>query len=263
MTYIHNLSPVLLKLGPLEIRWYGLMYVLAFLAVLWFLRKASREKRLPLSYEDIDSFMTWQVIALITGARLFAVFFWEPAYYLSHPLEIIAVWKGGLSFHGGLAGMLIAGYVWCRRKKVNMLELADVVIVPLALGQAFGRFGNFMNSELYGPPTTLPWGINFLNETKAGSLVFRHPTMLYELLYDLVIFAVLLLMSKRKWKTGTIFATFLILYAILRSLTELIRLEDVYVGPLTMGQMLNIPMLLVGVYLLSKSRCTNNKKMCT
>src|SRR3989338_11325464 len=102
MTFIHTLSPVLVKLGPLEIRWYGLMYVFAFLVTLWYLRKASREKRLSLSYEDIDSLLTWQVIALIIGARLFAVFFWEPVYYLSHPAEIIAVWKGGLSFHGGL-----------------------------------------------------------------------------------------------------------------------------------------------------------------
>lgn len=251
MTFIHNLSPALVKLGPLEIRWYGLMYVLAFLVTLYYLRKASREQRTPLSYDEIDDLLTWLVIALIVGARLFAVFFWEPIYYLAHPWEILAVWKGGLSFHGGLLGVFIAGAVFCKRKKIDFLDLCDVIIVPLALGQAFGRFGNFMNSELYGPTTQLPWGVNFLGETNsAGNLLFRHPTMLYELLYDLVIFLVLLLMSKRQWKRGTIFGTFLVLYAIFRSLTELIRVEDIYVGPLTMSQALNIPMLVAGVYFL-------------
>ncbi|MBI4016281.1 MAG: prolipoprotein diacylglyceryl transferase [Candidatus Aenigmarchaeota archaeon] len=251
MTFIHNLSPILVKLGPLEIRWYGLMYVFAFLATLWYLRKASRENKISLSYDNIDSLMTWLVVGMIIGARLFAVFFWNPTYYFSNPLEIPAVWKGGLSFHGGFLGILIAGILFCRRKKINFLNLCDVIIVPLSLGQAFGRFGNFMNSELYGPATNLSWGVNFLSETNtAGSLVFRHPTMLYELLYNLIIFSVLFAMSRKKLKTGTIFGTFLILYSIFRTLTEIIRIEDVYIGPLTMSQALNIPMFIAGIYLL-------------
>lgn len=249
--FINNINPTLLHLGPLEIRWYGIMYVLGFLLTLWYVRKASREKKLPLSYEEIDQLMSWLVISMIIGARLFAVFVWHPDYYLANPLEIPQVWKGGLSFHGGLLGMILAGWYFCKRKKIKLLQLADVFIIPLSLALALGRIGNFTNSELYGPPTTLPWGVNFLNETDTlGNLVFRHPTMLYETAYSTIIFCTLLLLSKKKPKEGKTFGTFLILYSIFRTLTEILRVPATILGPITVGQALNIPLFLIGIYLL-------------
>ncbi len=255
MVFIHNWSPVLAKLGPLEIRWYGLMYVMAFIITLYYMRKATRAGRMRLSNEDIDTLLTWCVLGLIIGARMFAVVFWEPRYYSSHVLEVFAVWRGGLSFHGGVLGVIVAVWLFCRKKNYSFFEIGDIMIVPLALGQALGRFGNFMNSELFGPPTLLSWGINFLGEHDAvGNLVFRHPTMLYEAAYGVVIFGVLLFLSRKKHAPGVVVGVFFVLYSIFRSLTELIRVEEVFVGSLTMGQVLNIPLFVVGLYLVVRKQ---------
>lgn len=254
MAFYHNINPVLLQLGPLQIRWYGLMYVLSFLFVYWYVKKASRENKIKLTEEQIDNSMLLMTIALIIGARLFDVIFWDFSTFAQQPLKIFAIWEGGLSFHGGLTGILITSYLLCKKYKIKLLQFADVFAVPLALGQTFGRIGNFINGELYGGPTTLPWGINFHNElNQAGTAIFRHPTQIYEAIYNLIIFATLWKLKNKNLPPGTIFATFLIMYSIFRTLTEFIRVENTTIGPLTMSQALNIPMFIIGIWVMVKA----------
>lgn len=246
MVFFHNINPVLLDFGPFEIRWYGLMYVFAFLFVWWYLKKFSK-----LNEEQIDGFLTWLTIALIVGARLFAVLFWDFDYYSQHPLEIFAFWKGGLSFHGGLLAMFLTAIWLCKKHNIHLLNFADIAIVPLALGQMFGRIGNFINGELYGVATSLPWGVNFHNEVDAlGNFVFRHPNQLYEASYDLVIFAILWSLKDKRKKDGFLFGLFLVMYAVFRTLTEFIRAPEGMLGPLTISQVFNIPMFIAGLWLL-------------
>ncbi len=249
MTWVHNLNPTILELGPLEIRWYGLMYVITFLFVYWYVKKAIKNGKLKISLEEFDNLMIYLTIALVLGARLFDVLFYEFGYYKSNPLEIIAIWKGGLSFHGGLFAMLIVAYLWCKKKKIDLFYLGDIFIVPLALGQALGRLGNFINGELYGGVTSLPWGIKFPDAEG-----FRHPTQLYELIYDLLIFGILWKLKDKNYRSGTLLGWFLILYSIFRTLTEFLREQEPswILGPLTVAQWLNLPMFLIGLWLLRR-----------
>lgn len=258
MVFYHNINPILFDIWPLQVRWYGLMYVLSFLFVYWFVRKCSREGKLKLSEEQIDNFMIWQAIALIAGARLFDFIFWDWQVFASNPLKIFAIWEGGLSFHGGLFGIIIATILLCKKYNVKFLDVADVFVIPLALGQAFGRIGNFINGELYGFPTTLSWGVNFGNELDVlGNPVFRHPVQLYEVLYDLVIFTTLWFIKDKNLPRGYFLGIFLIMYSIFRTLTEFVRVQDVMWGSLSVGQALNIPVFVAGIFLLVKMRRKN------
>lgn len=242
MVFEHALNPALLSLGPLEIRWYGVMWALSFLIVYLYVRRSARERLIKLSDDDVDWLMIWLVAGIILGARIFEVFAYEWNYYAANPGEIIAIWHGGLSFHGGLIGGIIAAYWFSRRRKISFLKLADICIVPIALGQAFGRIGNFINGELFGRITDLPWGVKF-----PGAEGYRHPSQIYEALYDAVIFIVLFSLRRKKMPDGSILALFLVLYSIFRFITEYFREPTAYIGPLTMGQALNIPMFIVGV----------------
>jgi len=240
----HTLNPVILDLGPVEIRWYGVMWALAFLFVYWYVRKAARQGMIKLRDDDVDLLMVWLVVGVIIGARLFEVLVWEPAYYFANPSEIVAIWRGGLSFHGGLLGGLIAGYLFARKRKISFLRLCDVCIVPIALGQAFGRVGNFINGELWGRITSVPWAVRF-----PGAEGYRHPSQLYEALYNVLIFIVLLKLAGKIRQDGFIFALFLVLYAVFRFVAEFFREPTAYVIGLTLGQALCIPMLLFGIWL--------------
>lgn len=245
MVFYHNIDPILLSIGPIDIHWYGVMYVISFILVYLYVRAAVKHKKLKISLNDLDNLMILLTVALIVGARLFEVVLYNFSYYLQSPLQIFAVWKGGLSFHGGLAGVLIVGYLFARRKKIKFLHLCDIFIVPLALAQALGRIGNFINGELYGRLTTLPWGMKFPNAEG-----FRHPSQLYEMFYNLVIFSFLFIKRNKKQPPGTLLAYFLILYSIFRFLTEFVREPEIMIGPLTMGQVLNIFMLVAGIALM-------------
>ena len=247
--WTHNLNPIILSLGPLEIRWYGLMYVLSFIVIYLYSRAAVKNKKLNISLKELDDLMIWLVAALIIGARLGEILFYNPAYYVANPYEIIAIWHGGLSFHGGLIGVLIAGYAFSRKKKINFLQLCDIFVVPLALAQVFGRMGNFINGELYGRITSLPWGMKF-----PSAEGFRHPSQLYEAVYNLAIFSFLFFQRNLKRKPGYLLGWFLVLYSVFRFLTEYVREPEILIGPLTMGQYLNIPMFIAGVYLLYRIR---------
>lgn len=245
MVFEHALNPIIFNLGPLEIRWYGLMYVLAFLVTYYYVRGRIRSGQSEFTEKDLDDFTTLQVIALIVGARIFYAIFYEPSHFIQNPLRIFAIWQGGLSFHGGLTAMLVCGWWYCRKKKYSILKTADLFIVPLALGQSFGRIGNFINGELWGYPTSLPWGVKFQNVEE-----YRHPSQLYESAYNLVIFSTLYLLRNKKLPDGTLFSIFLIMYGIFRFIVEFVREPEIFVGPLTMGQTLTIPVFLAGICLL-------------
>lgn len=241
----HALNPILFELGPLQIRWYGVMWALSFLLVYWYVRKSAREQLIKLTDDDVDWLMVWMTVATLLGARLFEVLVWEPGYYFSNLAEIPAIWHGGLSFHGGLLGGLLGVYLFARRRAVPYLNLLDVIVVPVAFGQALGRLGNFINGELWGRVTTVPWAVQF-----PGAEGYRHPSQLYEAAYDIVIFGILWMFRGKKLRHGTLFALFLVLYAAFRFVTEYFREPTSYVGSFTLGQALNIPMFLAGIVIL-------------
>ncbi|MBS3147802.1 prolipoprotein diacylglyceryl transferase [Candidatus Woesearchaeota archaeon] len=244
----HALNPTLLNLGPLEIRWYGLMYLLGFFVVRWYGKKRIETGKLKLTVKELDDLLGSLVLAMIVGARLGYALFYNPSYFAASPWKIFFVWEGGLSFHGGFLGVLAYSIWFARSKKLTFLHMADALIAPLALANAFGRIGNFINGELYGIATNLPWGVLFPGVTEP-----RHPTQIYEAAYNLLIFAVLYSCKDKNWKQGTLFGLFMVLYSIFRFSAEFIKDIPMY-GPLTMGQWLSIPLFFAGLYLLLKDR---------
>jgi phosphatidylglycerol:prolipoprotein diacylglycerol transferase len=241
--YTHAINPTILQIGPLEIRWYGLMYVLAFFVTYYYVKSAIKNGKLNLTEKELDSLLGLMVVLMIAGARIFYAIFYNPAYFMSAPWKLLYVWEGGLSFHGGFLGVATAAWIYARKKKIPFLRFADIFCVPIALGNAFGRIGNFINGELYGTPTSLPWGVVF-----QGAEGARHPTQIYEALYNAAIFGILYTLRNKQWKDGTIFGIFMILYAIFRFTVEFIKDLPQY-GALTMGQWLTLPVFLIGIWL--------------
>lgn len=241
--FTHTLSPTILQLGPLEIRWYGVMYVIAFFITYFYAKKAIEKGQLKLTVKELDDLLGLMVVSMIIGARLFYSIFYNPSYFLAEPWKFFYVWEGGLSFHGGLAGIVLATWWFARKKKISFFHIADVLCIPIALGNALGRIGNFINAELYGVATNLPWGVVFPGVEGA-----RHPTQLYEAAYNIVIFGILYSLHNKKLKEGMIFGLFLILYSVFRFSVEFIKDLPSY-GPLTMGQWLTIPLFLIGIWL--------------
>lgn len=245
--FYHNLNPVLLNLGPLQIRYYGIIFALGFLITYFLVKSLSKKKKLPLKNSDVDSLMIYLIIGVVLGARLFEIIFYNPQYFFSNPLRMLAVWQGGLSFHGGLLGAFLATYIFCKKRKIKFLQLADILVIPASLALALGRIGNFINSELYGKITSLPWGVKFQNAEG-----FRHPSQIYESLKNFFIFFVLLHLNNKKHKPGFLFAMFLILYSTLRFFIEFVREPEIIICSLTMGQLLSIPVFLIGLVMLIK-----------
>ena len=243
--YIHNINPVILNAGPLQIRWYGLMYVISFIFIYYIISYLVKRKKVKLTQKDVEWFMIIETIALLFGARLFEVLVYSPSYYFANPAKIIAIWEGGLSFHGGLLGMVIAAYFFCRAKKVKLLQIADLMVIPMGIALMLGRIGNFINGELYGTVTNVPWCFKFPSASGC-----RHPSQIYEAGKNFLIFAVLWSIKDRKEKPGFFFAVFLIMYGILRFLIEFVREPEVMVGFLTIGQGLCLLMIIAGAGLL-------------
>jgi phosphatidylglycerol---prolipoprotein diacylglyceryl transferase len=243
---------VALQLGPVAIHWYGIMYLLAFLTVWWMVPRLSKYRALSFTKEQISSLITFSVLGTLIGGRLGYVLFYAPEYFGDHPFETLQIWKGGMSSHGGFVGVVIAALLFCKKNQIDPWRLADVAVVPVAIGLAFGRFGNFINQELYGPVTTLPWGM-----TIPGVEGVRHPTQLYAVAKDLLIAVVCFVQLKRVRNPGIIFGYFLVLYGFLRFFVEYLRVQTasgVAIGmiELTRGQFLTIPIIVIGVYFLWK-----------
>jgi len=211
------IDPILLKVGIFEIRWYGLLYALAFLVGYFILLKLA--PRFNIKKEHIEDYIPWIIIADIVGARLFEVIFYDPVYYFSNPLKILAVWEGGLASHGAIIAIILATIYFCRKRKLSFYNFTDAVAIPVALGAAFIRLGNFINSELIGKISGVPWAVQF-----AGYEGLRHPVQLYQALGHIIIFIVLLSMLKISHrKEGTIFWSLLFLDSLFRFFTEFFK----------------------------------------
>lgn len=251
----HSLDPVAFTIGPFQVRWYGLAYLAGFICAGIVLARVSKRWKLDLSTDDVLDIMVSVALGVIIGARIFYVVFYGAGYYLEHPLEIFALNQGGMSFHGGLCGAIVAGALTCRRLRISVLTVCDLAVIGAPLGLFFGRCANFINGELWGKETDLPWGVMF----ETGGNVYRHPSQLYEaLLEGVVLFIVLFAMSRKRppRPQGTFIGTFLTLYGVFRFLIEFVRLPDAQLGYLfgtdwvTMGQMLSLPLVIVGVVVL-------------
>ena len=245
-----QIDPAIFRIGSLEIRWYGLMYVLSFLAIIYLVKYQIKKFNLKQFEPHLDNLNMVLIISVILGGRLGYVLFYNFSYYIRHPLEILATWLGGMSFHGGLIGVVLGGFIFCRIKKIDFWRTADLYTVPLPIGLGLGRIGNFINGELYGRTTDVPWGMVF----PGGGPIPRHPSQLYEaFLEGLVLFIILWLLKGRKLASGSMLAIFITLYGVFRTIVEQFREPDAHigflVGSLTMGQLLSSFMILGGIAL--------------
>jgi phosphatidylglycerol:prolipoprotein diacylglycerol transferase len=280
-----NFDPELVRVGPFAIRWYALAYIAGLVLGWQLLRRLVRLTPAVATAVQADDFLTWATLGVVLGGRIGFVLFYQPAFYFSHPAMILAVWEGGMSFHGGALGVALATWLFCRRNGIPILGFADRVAVCAPIGLGLGRVANFINGELWGrpAPVSLPWGMIFpraepvanpppglyaqLQSTLCANLpaslcVPRHPSQIYEMLLEgVVLFCVLFALSRREslrarfgWLTGA----FLIGYGLARITGEFFRQPDVYLGYLiggaTMGQLLSIPMIIVGAWLILRTR---------
>ncbi|MEZ5691728.1 MAG: prolipoprotein diacylglyceryl transferase [Rickettsiales bacterium] len=250
-----DIDPVAISIGSFVIRWYSLAYLGGILLGWWLVISEHKKRPLKnLTKAAIDDMVVWAALGIILGGRLGYVFFYKPDYYLTNIPEIFYVWKGGMSFHGGLIGVIFSFYLFCRKYKINFLSLADLLACAAPIGLFFGRLANFANGELFGRVTDSPLGMVF---PRGGELP-RHPSQLYEAsLEGFVLFFILLFLLKKtnmREKTGYLSGVFLILYSFARIFCEFFREPDAFIGFLyngaTMGQLLSVPMILVGLYLI-------------
>ena len=253
-------------LGGRPVAWYGLLWALVFVVGYYVMRKMYRKENL--SDELLDKLTIYMLIFSVVGARLGHCLFYEPEYYLADPIKILYVWEGGLASHGGAIGILIGLLLYSRKTKISYLHILDLIVVPVALGGAFIRLGNLMNSEIYGYETTLPWGFKFVRDWAPGTPIEAipacHPTQIYEALICLIVFAVLLYLFFKKdyaaQRPGFMFGFFCTAVFGSRILIEFIKQPQVEFENsmvLDMGQWLSIPFVIVGIYFMIKS----NKKV--
>ena len=226
------MHPILLQIGPITIRYYGLMYVIAISLGFFLLTKEVRRKQLALSTDHLLDLLLWTVPLAIVGARLYYVVFqWD--YYGARPLDILKLWQGGLAIHGGVLVGILVVFLFSRARKVSFWALTDAFVPSLILGQAIGRIGNLTNGDAFGLPTTLPWGIRFPLDSPAG-MTFpgqaTHPSMIYEMILNLAIFALLWGIRKRGFRAGFLTAMYFILYAIARSIVSFTRADSLWFG---------------------------------
>ena len=241
--FYNNINPVLAQIGPIHVRYYGLLFaagaVIAYLIFSYLARKKGviREKK------ELEQLLLYELLGMLIGARLLSVMS-QYSYYLEEPSQIIAVWNGGMAFHGGLIGMIIGGLVFCRQYKKDFYELADLLVIPLGIALMLGRIANYLNSEFYGKITSVPWAVKF-----EGIEGFRHPVQLYEAAKNLLIFALLWAIKDKSLKKGALFWTFILSYGTLRFFLEFFKELPTLMG-LTWGQWWSVPMIISGIYML-------------
>ena len=210
--FYHNINPVLLEIGPLQIRYYGLFWAAGFIIAYFLICHLAKVKHLPLAKEDVSDFLVYEIVGVVLGARFIYVLFYNLPFYFGNPLEIFALWHGGLSFHGGLAGAVIAGYLFCKKKKIEFYDLADIAVIPVALALVLGRLGNLANAELYGRITNVPWCVDYSKsqfaEVPSGC---RHPSQVYASVKNFIIFAALWSIKDKKLPKGLMFWSFVAL----------------------------------------------------
>lgn len=247
-----NIDPVIFQIGPLAIRWYALAYVAGILLGWWYMSYIDR-KREPHIFsqkEALDNIIIWAILGIIIGGRLGHVLFYGWDYYIQHPIEIIMLWHGGMAFHGGLIGVIVAMYLFSRHYKLPFLCVMDSVACVVPIGLFFGRIANFINGELYGRVTDVAWAVKFPH----GGFLPRHPSQLYEaMLEGVLLFLILWFIawhSKARQQPGLLSGVFLIGYATFRMIAELFREPDgIVFASITKGQAFSLPMILIGVFI--------------
>lgn len=247
-----NIDPVALKIGPLAIHWYGLMYLVGFAAAWWLGRRYARRLGAPWSDRAVEDLIFYGALGVILGGRIGYVLFYNFKAFLADPLILFYIHKGGMSFHGGLIGVMAAMWFFARRYQMRYFAVTDLVVVLAPIGLAAGRIGNFINGELWGKVTDLPWGMIFPD----GGPLPRHPSQLYEaFLEGLVLFVILWLFTRKPRPVMATSGMFALFYGLFRFSVEFVRIPDTHIGYLyfnwmTMGQILSLPLIIVGITLL-------------
>ena len=248
----HAISPIAFSIGPVDVRWYGLAYLAGFFFAALVMYRVARHWKLPMSIDDVFVLIVFIAFGVIIGARAAYVLFYNLDYYLSNPAHILMFNEGGMSFHGGFVGAVLGGLCACKYLKLSFATMCDLGAIAAPIGLFFGRCANFINGELWGKPCDLPWAVTF----ESGGGVPRHPSQLYEaLLEGVVLFCILFAMSRRRpaFPQGTFIGMFMACYGVFRFLIEFVRVPDAQLGylfgPITMGQMLSLPLVILGIAL--------------
>ena len=258
--YIHNLNPVLVNFGFLEIRWYSIAYILGILIGWWIAKKIILFKvengNIVFDVKIFDDLITYIIISIIIGGRIGYIIFYNYSYYFNNPLDIFKIWQGGMSFHGALIGIIFGTYLFAKKVKINLFFFLDIIASVAPLGIFFGRMANFINGELYGKPSTVFWSVIFPHIDK----IPRHPSQLYEALLEGVVLLIILVsvVCKKETKTGIVSALFMLFYGFFRIVAEQFREPDAQVGYLfnlfSMGSILSFLMILIGLFILNKAK---------
>ena len=251
MIYTHDINPILISIGFIDLYWYGAMYAISFILIDYLMKKDNVGDDIFTVFL-IDKILIVSLFSLLIGGRLGYVVFYNFDYYSENLHKVLYIWEGGMSFHGALIGIIFGLFYISIKEKINFLKLTDFVVIYIPIGLFLGRIGNFINSELYGSPTNASWGIIF----PLIDDIPRHPSMLYEaILEGLILFYVMLVISKSKPNKGILTSLFLIMYSVFRTFVEFIRVPDIQIGHLysnwlTMGMILSLPMFMLGMTLL-------------
>ncbi|MBW2990969.1 prolipoprotein diacylglyceryl transferase [Candidatus Woesearchaeota archaeon] len=257
--FIHNINPVLVSVGPFDIRYYGLVYAVGFLVSYFLLRWIAKKGKIKnLTPDRADIFIIYLILGAIIGARVLLFVFYHPATLITDPLEVLRIWQGGMSFHGGLIGAVIGGLLFCKKHKIKFYQVGDFLVLPLAFFLFIGRIANFINGELVGTVTNVKWCVVFKDYDGC-----RHPSQLYEAAKNLLIFFVLSVMYfkenlKNKLKDGIIFWSFVLMYGVLRFIITFWRDDPRFFG-LSGGQYLSLVMVILGIVFLFRIIRKNKK----
>ncbi len=251
--FVHNFNPVAFEFFNIKVYWYSLSYLFGFIFSYFYAKFLISQRFVIINFKDFEDYLGWAVIAVIIGGRLGYVFFYNLEFYLLNPLEILKIWQGGMSFHGGLCGLILSIFLFSKFRKINFLELSNLVSACAPFGIFLGRLANFINGELIGRPTNSTWGVLF-NQND----ILRHPSQIYEAFLEgfVIFFVILVIIKKNHHKSINIFAIFFIMYGFFRFILEFFREPDSQLGlillNLSMGQLLSIPMIIIGVVFFKK-----------